>query len=62
MSDGRVIVWTGDEEEIYMGSKDKGTKESRKPKTAKKKEKDSGPVIKTRVKPRVEAGEKSSEE
>lgn len=43
-----------------MGSKDKGTKEVRKPKTAKGKKEKAAPVIPTRVKPRHdgEAAEK----
>lgn len=44
-----------------MGSKDRGNKETRKPKTAKKKEK-TAPVIPTRVKPRADATERAGEE
>jgi hypothetical protein len=44
-----------------MGSKDRGNKEARKPKSAKKKEK-AAPVIQSRVKPRQESPEQTAEE
>ena len=51
-----------DKEGMYMGSKDRGNKEARKPKTAKKKEKAPAPVVQTRVKPRSDAADKDAEE
>jgi hypothetical protein len=48
---------------MTMGSKDKAKREVRKPKTAKKKEKEKvAPLIHTRVKPRHDEAEQSADE
>ena len=50
-------------EVVLVGSKDRGNKETRKPKTAKKKDK-SAAAIQSRVKPRTgsDAGDREAEE